>query len=82
MEVARKNDSRLSLRGGKNVPGGVKKNRARFARADFTFFVESYPPPGKNPEYAPEHIYTQPKYSQKIRTFLPSICLYNDTIAV
>lgn len=40
MEVARKNDSRLSLRGGgKNVPGGVKKPRALRAR-QFYFMRE------------------------------------------
>ena len=39
MEVARKNDSRLSLRGGKNVPGGVKKT-ARASRAPILFYAQ------------------------------------------
>ena len=51
--------------GGKNVPGGGKKNRARFARANSTLcalrahkviFCWILPPPGKNPEYAPVYM--------------------------
>ena len=66
-----------SLWGGvKMSQGGVKKNRARFARADFTLcarsahkviFCRILPPPGKNPEYAPAYVYVSILYILSIK---------------
>ena len=53
----------LYLRGGESVSGGGKKHRALgaltipvYARVQL-YFIKSYPPPGKNPEYAPAPSY-------------------------